>query len=186
MTTIILPQFPDNQITLSLFTNVQNSSQIRAGLTSSDHRLSQLAVLDATTLVSTSHVLAAVSRAVRDFKTGHHRTRTINSEIVFAMSGSNNIADALRRFGVKDESTALLVVQVCHDGGGGDGQAQDGVNVEEIVDGTKVDVTDEAIAQLTNLAVVKKNYKLPQTVSLTDTERLASLVVGAVSMRGYL
>lgn len=40
------------------------------------------------------------------------RTRTVHSEVLWALNPTNNISEAIRRYGVSDNTTALIVVRI--------------------------------------------------------------------------
>ncbi|KAK7204307.1 kinase binding protein CGI-121-domain-containing protein [Myxozyma melibiosi] len=182
--TLTLPQFPSSPLHLSLYTNVTNAPTIRSQLLSGNTAYSY-AFLDPSTILSISHVLAAVYRALTEREAGTMRTRTVNSEIVFSMAPSMNIGDALKRFGVKDESTALFVVKVADEAEDVVGAEEVGVALESIVEGESVALCDDALQALTDIEVVRKNYKIPQGVVLNDRIAAAQIVTGAIALRGY-
>ncbi len=58
------------------------------------------------------HVLAAIFRACRDDEEGIKKTGNVHSEVILSLSTTSNIGDAYRRFGIKAESKAVVVVHV--------------------------------------------------------------------------
>lgn len=152
---LYLPQFPDSQIFLTLYTNVTNASTIRSNLLSGNTKYSY-AFLDPKSIVSISHVLAAVYRALTERAAGSMRTRTVNSEIVFSMSPSMSIGDGLKRFGSKDDSTSILVVRLFEDEDKCADVTQVLTALDEIVDGDRIPISDSAIEPLTDIEIVRK------------------------------
>ncbi|KAJ8102089.1 kinase binding protein CGI-121-domain-containing protein [Lipomyces tetrasporus] len=181
--TLRLPQFPQSVVHVGLYTSVTNAATIRKELLSGNTRYSY-AFVDPRSMLSVAHVLAAVYRALTDMEAGGLRTRTLSSEVVFALGGTMNIADTLRRFGIADDSDSLLVVKVDTD------QTKRSNSVwaelEEIIQGTSIPVSDENIAQLTDIETVRKNYKLQPGISLVDRSEATKVVAGAIALRGYL
>lgn len=92
LTTLTLAHLPPHILILaSLFTSVTNSAEIRAQLLASNHDY-DYAFIDATTLVSTTHILTAIFRAVNDWMAGRLKTRNVHSEVVFSLGPNNNVS----------------------------------------------------------------------------------------------
>lgn len=139
--------------------------------------------------MSSTHVLAAVFKAVNDMLNSRLKSRNVHSEIVFDLSPTNNvrclssrsrshltcfvqIADSYRRFGVTDNTTSLLAIKV---GTGPIDRAADAsskdtgqkISLQSVtehlkanIEGQGLDFTDEELSQLTDMAAVNKVYKL--------------------------
>jgi EKC/KEOPS complex subunit CGI121/TPRKB len=91
-TPITLPHTPlTHQITISLFSPISNATTIRVQLLASNPDY-DYAFIDAASVLSTTHVLAAVERAIRDWSAGRGKSRNVHSEVVFALGGSNNVS----------------------------------------------------------------------------------------------
>ncbi|KAK9367397.1 kinase binding protein CGI-121-domain-containing protein [Lipomyces kononenkoae] len=181
--TLHLPQFPHSSVHIGLYTSVSNAATIRKELLAGNTRYSY-AFVDPRGVLSLAHVLAAVYRALTDMQAGTLRTKTLSSEIVFAFGGTMNIAETLRRFGINDNSDSLLVVKV-------DTDQMERTNsvwneLEGIIQGTSIPVTDENIEKLTDIETIRKNYKIQQGISLANRSEVTKIVTGAIALRGYL
>ena len=86
------------------------------------------------------------------------RTRSLNTEILFCLSSSNNISDSLNKFGGQESDTAFLVASVDQ----GLGQAR-----EVIVGDWAEDLT--SLPSLTDRQLLTKLHKL-KPPELTDLE----------------
>jgi EKC/KEOPS complex subunit CGI121/TPRKB len=91
METITLPHLPDSPIQVCLFNDVKNSAFLRQQLLQGNSDF-EYAFLDASVLISTSHVLAACFKAISDSLNSRLKTRNVHSEIVFALSPNNNVS----------------------------------------------------------------------------------------------
>lgn len=91
METIILPHLPDSPIQVCLFKNVQNAAFLRQQLLQGNTDF-EYAFLDASVLISRSHVLAACFRAISDALSARLKSRNVHSEIVFSLSPNNNVS----------------------------------------------------------------------------------------------
>ncbi|KAK9470753.1 kinase binding protein CGI-121-domain-containing protein [Dipodascopsis tothii] len=165
-----LARHPGTPVWTGLVRDVGNAAEIRAALLAGDAAY-EYAFVDASTILSREHLLAAVNRALTDREHDAVRTKNIHSEIVFALSPNGNISEALRRFGVADTTKDLVVVRV-----GGPAPP-----VAGLVAGTLEPLTDAALAACVRPDAVRKNYKL----KAADAE-LGPLVAGAIALRGYL
>lgn len=94
METISLPHLPHSPIQVGLFKNVQNAAFLRQQLLEGNTDF-EYAFLDASVLVSRSHVLAACFRAISDSLNGRLKSRNVHSEIVFSLSPNNNVSQCL-------------------------------------------------------------------------------------------
>ncbi|OMP86520.1 hypothetical protein BK809_0003690 [Diplodia seriata] len=156
--TLALPHLSHAPVHIALFQHVRNAAFLRQQLLAGNQAF-EYAFLDATALLSTTHVLAAVFRALNDQLNGRLRSRNVHSEIVFSLSPNNNIADSFRRFGVQDTTTALLAIKVPTDGHPLSA-AQVQAHLSESVEGTAVPFTDDSLAEFSDLARIRKTYKL--------------------------
>ncbi|KKY19473.1 putative zinc finger ccch-type protein [Diplodia seriata] len=156
--TLALPHLSHAPVHVALFQHVRNAAFLRQQLLAGNQAF-EYAFLDATALLSTTHVLAAVFRALNDQLNGRLRSRNVHSEIVFSLSPNNNIADSFRRFGVQDTTTALLAIKVPTDGHPLSA-AQVQAHLSESVEGTAVPFTDDSLAEFSDLARIRKTYKL--------------------------
>ncbi|KAH9843501.1 CGI-121-domain-containing protein [Rhodofomes roseus] len=150
-------------IHLALFHPVSHAAQIRARIV----RASQLegpegdaereavnfAFIDARLITSTLHLQTAIHQAILAEAQGALRTKTVHSEILWALSPNNNITEAIRRFGVSDNTTALIVVRV-----GSSGIPDIEHRMKAIATGDIRPLSD--LSKLTDWATVKKYYKL--------------------------
>ncbi|KAH7024273.1 kinase binding protein CGI-121-domain-containing protein [Macrophomina phaseolina] len=182
--TIVLPHLPHAPVHLALFRDVKNAAFLRRQLLDGNQAF-EYAFLDATAvcrhlaplrtrqkkktphprphrlfffLLSTTHVLAAVFRALNDHLNARLKSRNLHSEIVFSLSPNNNIADSFRRFGVQDTTTSLLAVKVSTETAPTSAEQVES-HLSESVEGTAIAFTDENLAEFTDLARIRKIYK---------------------------
>ncbi|KAF9732618.1 hypothetical protein PMIN06_012235 [Paraphaeosphaeria minitans] len=158
--TLTLPHYPTHPIHLALFRSVTNAPTLRSQLLSSNP-LFDYAFLDATVLLSPTHLLLAAQLALHAHLTGKGKTRTPHSELVFRLHPNNNIGEAYRKFGMGDESREVLVVKF---GGLGEAVAAEwvGKHLGEVVEGESVRMGEdmEEVAMFADVAKVRKIYKL--------------------------
>ncbi|RPD62153.1 CGI-121-domain-containing protein [Lentinus tigrinus ALCF2SS1-7] len=159
------PHLPSEYATVhvALYTNVTNSAEIRGRIVraaqlegpdgETEREAVNFAFLDARLICSPLHLQTAVYQAILAQVQGSIRTKTVHSEILWALNPTNNITEAIRRYGVADTTTALIVVRIC---------SPELNDVEKrmsaVVSGTLSSL--DALVDITDWASVKKYCKL--------------------------
>ncbi|KAF2404362.1 CGI-121-domain-containing protein [Trichodelitschia bisporula] len=157
-TTLQLPHLASHPVHISLFADVANAPFLRQQLLEGNSAF-EYAFLDASTIISVNHVLAAVFRAVNDLLHGRLKSRNVHSEIVFSLSPNNNIAESFRRFGISDTTRTLLAIKVLNS------PATDPIpdpssHLATHVQGQRVPFNDATLALTAEIPRVRKIYKL--------------------------
>jgi len=200
METITLPHLPHSPIQACLFKNVQNAAFLRQQLLQGNTDF-EYAFLDASVLVSRSHVLAACFRAISDSLNGRLKSRNVHSEIVFSLSPNNNvsqcqflhfnlhdrspttqIAESFRRFGIQDTSTHIVAVKVLKTP-----EQSVAEHLAANVQGELVALTDEALASVKDDSRIRKIYRLDQPKkgeSAVLGKEAESFIIGSMALKG--
>ncbi|KIO29161.1 hypothetical protein M407DRAFT_70869 [Tulasnella calospora MUT 4182] len=118
------PHLPNDlsRVFVGLLVNVKNASAIRSRIIAAstaagesgdvEREAVNFAFIDARTLTSREHLLAALYVALVAASHSDLTTKTVHSEIIWALNYSNNITESIKRFGVSDATTSLIVVRV--------------------------------------------------------------------------
>ncbi|KAH9215145.1 kinase binding protein CGI-121-domain-containing protein [Leptodontidium sp. 2 PMI_412] len=149
---------PNHDLHIALYHNVTNASflhqQLLAGNTDFEY-----ALIDASVILSRTHVLAAAYRAVNDMLENRLRSRNVHSEIVFSLSPNNNIAESFRRFGITPSTTSLLIIKLSTPT-----KTYLSSTVQEhlnsVIEGENVPFSDEVLSGGVDEKRVRKIYKL--------------------------
>ncbi|KAJ5307692.1 hypothetical protein N7476_008348 [Penicillium atrosanguineum] len=193
--TIDIPHLPSSlPVHVALYRNVENADYLKQQLLAGNSEF-EYALIDASMVLSRAHAITAIFRAINDYMNGRLKSRNVHSEIVFSFSSTNNIADSFRKFGIADSTEDLLVVKVSvapeitHD--------SVAAYLEASIKGTPVPFDDETLSQISDVAKIKKFYKLgalpdPKPISAeangvyTDDakRRLELSLLGAIALRG--
>ncbi|KAL4791972.1 kinase binding protein CGI-121-domain-containing protein [Aspergillus venezuelensis] len=190
--TIHLPHLPASlEVHAALYKDVQNAPFLRQQLLAGNADF-EYALIDASMVLSRAHALSAVFRAVNDYLNDRLKSRNTHSEIVFSFSSTNNIADSFRKFGISDATTSLLVIKVSvapkitHD--------TVAAHLAQSVEGTSVPFDDENLSGISDVAKIKKAYKLGALSSIPAGQangtadkakrQLELSVLGAIALRG--
>lgn len=156
-----LDLFPQYKVTVLLFNDVKNVSQLRRK--AMDGSI-EGALLNPAMIIDPFQVLVSVNKAIHLQLLGKMKTRSLNSEIIFNLSPTNNISEAFKKFGLSDSDSAVLVV-LTDDG-------TKALNSQEIishVEGQQVPLAD--LSQLTDFTKVKKMFKVS-----AEEEKIGSLL----------
>ncbi|KAF8351741.1 CGI-121-domain-containing protein [Amanita rubescens] len=144
-------------------------------------------------ITSKLHLQTAIYQAILAETGKALRTKTVHSEILWALNPTNNISEAIRRYGLpsnsssnsnSSDSTALLVVRVC---GSELSVAEAQEKMARVVQGTLVPL--DTLGSLTDWATIKKYHKLNNeswTKNISDVgERQAvdNIVISTVAMK---
>ncbi|KAK4690038.1 hypothetical protein P7C73_g18, partial [Tremellales sp. Uapishka_1] len=170
METYHLPHFPPahNTIHIASFSSVTNSPQIRRRLITAstlsgpegdlERAKVDFGFLEGKLLVSKIHLLTAIQTTLL-YSATSTRTHNLHSEILLYLSPNNNISDAIRKFGLSDQTTHLVLVKIT--------DREKSVEevwkeMEAVVEGEleSLDVLDEHEGGRTDWKAVDKLYKL--------------------------
>ncbi|KAK2810826.1 hypothetical protein FQN50_002649 [Emmonsiellopsis sp. PD_5] len=169
---------PTQPVHVALYRDLQNAQFLREQLLAGNTEF-EYAFIDASTILSTTHILAAVFRAVNDYQNNRLKSKNVHSEIVYSLSPNNNvlhppvpipvltleviadnlkIAESFRKFGITDATKDLLVVKfstspdITHDS-----VAQ---HLEKAIEGKPLPFDNENLRLVSDISKIKKAYKL--------------------------
>ncbi|KAH7001090.1 protein CGI121 [Ilyonectria destructans] len=192
--TITLEHLPSSyKVHAVLFRDVKNAPFLHQQLLARNGDF-EYGLVDASIVVSRLQLLSAVFKAAVNAVNGQLLTPNVHSEIVVALNSSSNITESYRRFGISPSTKDLIAIKITF-------PAEDGtppLNSEQIwehlkanVEGEALDLTDDNISAVTDLAKVRKYYKLNGLKWLDDIkdEKLKQketemLVMGGMALRG--
>ncbi|KAL5488403.1 hypothetical protein ACEPAI_6521 [Sanghuangporus weigelae] len=201
METFVYNHFPNriSSVHIALFASVKNAAELRSRIVKAattegpegeaEREAINFAFIEAKLVTSRLHLQTAVYQSMLADAQNALKTKTVHSEIIWSLNPTNNITEALRRFGVSDNSNSLLVVRVGQ-------QAVPASEVESqmksVVEGDLVPI--ETLSDITDWAAVKKYYKLNGESAVTALEKNRSkqnavvdeLVTSFVAMKSVM
>ncbi|KPI42543.1 EKC/KEOPS complex subunit [Cyphellophora attinorum] len=189
---VYLPHVPEElAVYVAYYRNVSNAAFLREQLLAGNHDF-EYAFIDASMVISRRQIFAATFRAINDLLHDRLKSRNVHSEIVFCLSSNNNIGEAFRRFGVGDATKNLIVVKVAEAADLTQDQVAEHLSAN--VKGEEVVFREEALEGISDIARIRKIYKLPAPSaskatngvhpSASDLEHLEAQILGAMALRG--
>lgn len=99
-----------------IYTGVENAQKIidfatdENGCIDETRGVACIALVDMACICSAFHLKLAVMKAALNQRNGNMKTRSLSSEILYLVSGTKNITEALKNFKVKSDSETIAVV----------------------------------------------------------------------------
>jgi EKC/KEOPS complex subunit CGI121/TPRKB len=193
---------PELALHVAFYRDVKNAPFLKQQLLDGNAHF-EYAFIDASMILTTTHVLAAAFRAMNDHLHERLKSRNVHSEIVFALSPNNNIGEAFRKFGICDTTSDLLVIKVSTSASMTSESVR--THLENAVEGTCVDFNDENLRAVSDLGKIRKAYKVGPNISprgkikpswsqlngvdgmdpaLKEKKELETAIFGAIALRG--
>ncbi|GAA0164454.1 hypothetical protein LIER_39790 [Lithospermum erythrorhizon] len=135
----------------------------------------ELALLNASLIPDISPVLAAAHKALVSNSRDSLTTRTIHSELVYNYSASKHISESLKRCGIGNDTTYILVARFR-------ASTEDIEAVRKLIKGKEIDL-DELESQA-NKPHILKHYKIPAPE--LEISSLADAVICRIASRDAL
>ncbi|KXN90555.1 hypothetical protein AN958_04227 [Leucoagaricus sp. SymC.cos] len=163
---------PDRAAThVALFRNVKNAASLRKRIISAatmegeagelEREEVNFAFIDARLITSRLHLQTAVYQSILAEAQEGLRTKTVHSEVLWNLNPTNNITEAIRRYGVSDTTASLFVVRI--DAGTLSGGEME-LRMKKVVDGDLVPLSQ--LREVTDWSTIKKYHKLANEPSL--------------------
>lgn len=122
------------------------------------------AFIDARLVTSKMMLETAIHQALLAEEQGALKTKYIHSEILWFLNPGNNISEAIRRFGVTESSTDIVVLRVFKDSEPRSIDVRK--DMEKVVEGQIAPLEDLP----TDWAALKKYYKLGSDTALVQAD----------------
>mmetsp|Transcript_19018 Transcript_19018/g.57475 ORF Transcript_19018/g.57475 Transcript_19018/m.57475 type:complete len:176 (+) Transcript_19018:122-649(+) len=145
-----IPGNPDAQLSVTLFRDVQNSKELQervvAGTLPAD-----CSVINAVLIPDLFLLRVAAEIALQAQQRGKLKTRSLHAELVHNLSGSRHITESLRRFGISEQVSHVLIARF-------DATAEQMSAVGDAVKGTSAPVAE--LSSLADAPLIQKYHKI--------------------------
>lgn len=150
MVTYNLDTHPGQTLDLLLFTDVTNSRDLLNSMQSGTLE-TEFAFFNAFLVPDVFPILAAAHKTLLVLSHGGLVTRTLHSELIYNFSGSKHITESLRRCGIGDNSSYVLVARF---------NATDEMleAARSLVNGKEINVED--LGRSADRSLIQKHYKI--------------------------
>ncbi|RLN98963.1 hypothetical protein BBJ28_00000946 [Nothophytophthora sp. Chile5] len=168
-------EFLYSTLHVGYYTDVKNSAELRQGLLDKKFDVAllnaQLVCMLSFDLVAPFQIHAAASRALLCDASGRLTTRSLHAELVFNLSGSRNVSESFRRFGINDACTSVVLCVF-------DADEATLKEMETLVEGSLLPFSEVGThLRPEDVKLIKKFYKIQ------DQELTCSSLVDAVTCR---
>ena len=193
---------PTRSLALRLYGNVRNAAAVKKAIieASADdaNALKEATVIDPSLVVSVLHVVAAANIVLSRVAAAADsapceaakpaagaapapgrrglKTRSVHLELIYCLSASKSISDAMRSFGIGDASTSLLVAQF-------EGAEATLAPIEAIIEGERIPLGELASQDSRSAAGSSKAQRIAQHFKITADELSVSSLEDAVVTR---
>ncbi|KAK9109191.1 hypothetical protein Sjap_017251 [Stephania japonica] len=139
-----------SSLSLALFTDVTNSRELLKSMQAGTLE-PEVAFLNALLIPDAFPVLAAAHKTLVSKSRESLTTRTLHSELVYNYSGSKHITESLKRCGISENSTYVLVARF-------NASPDEMKAIEKLVGGKEIDL--EELEARADKAQIQKHYKI--------------------------
>eukprot|EP01069_Polyplicarium_translucidae_P012707 Polyplicarium_translucidae@DN551_c0_g1_i1.p1 len=158
--TELCPLFNGRVVVTALFIDVPDVPDLISRIPEQDLTPCPHALVDAQTLMSKRHLLHGVLRAIGNETSKKMVTRSLSSEILYSLSANKNISEALKFFGVREDTKAFAVALI-------DPTDDQVLTFEEAVGGRLVELSDEYLSSFSLTDKIQNHAKiLPEEIAL--------------------
>ncbi|KAK6946118.1 hypothetical protein RJ641_013662, partial [Dillenia turbinata] len=156
-------------LSLALFEDVTNSKELLESMQAGTLE-PEVALLNASLIPDVFPVLAAATKTLVAKSRDSLTTRTLHSELVYNYSGSKHISESLKRCGISESSSYVLVARF-------GASADEMVDIKKLINGKEIGL--EELERRADEAQIKKHYKITKeecqisTLAMSITCRIA-------------
>ncbi|XP_014205326.1 EKC/KEOPS complex subunit Tprkb [Copidosoma floridanum] len=148
--TIKLDDLTGKQLSVHLFSNVQNIEEIHEKLMTKELAC---CIIKAQLVLDPFQIAVAANKAALNEKYKQLITRTLYTEVIYCLSTSKNISQSLTTFGISNEVKDIVVVQIY--------DTSEKKALEKLIDSVKGQrVPVSKLPEFSNVDLIKKTYKI--------------------------
>lgn len=160
--TFSFPQFPDYTVYVGYYTDITSNTLkvVKNELVSGNQRYNYCFVNTAH-LISVDQLYCSLHRSIQNHVFGRMKAKTLNTEILYNLSPTNNINEALKRFGVDESHSDIIVIKVAQNSE--EDLLSCNAGIEELLSANSTtDLEDSVLVNRVDLKKFLKLFKIQQ------------------------
>ncbi|ODV95872.1 hypothetical protein PACTADRAFT_75084 [Pachysolen tannophilus NRRL Y-2460] len=177
---IVLPQFPNITVLITLFNEVKNLKEIKNKLIEKDRNY-DYSFINPSMILSIEQLYSSIYKTLLSVENKTLKSNSVNSELILNLSNMNKIVDSLNRFGINEKNDNLIVVKFILQDDDKLSVKDHLMNLEKIIKGELVEFNDINLMKLVDLSQIKKTFKL--NGESDNIERLSKLIIGITQLK---
>ncbi|POW05616.1 hypothetical protein PSTT_09561 [Puccinia striiformis] len=174
-------EFFSSVINVWLFEEVKNANEIKKADITLQLFCRQIQI------TSRQHLITAVSQALVTRSHGTLKTKTLHSEILWTLSPGTNIMEAIKKFGLGPQTSALLLVKLQPIQAEPDSLSNEGLDqaARALVDGNLVSL-DHLGKSIVNWKELRRMYKINDDLVIKELERKSKTTAGDLELHAMI
>lgn len=154
-----VPIFDSHQALAVLVNDVKNLDTIKTNLIQGNKEY-DYAFINGKNIVCLEQLYSAYYKVMQNHHYGTMKSKSLHTEIIYALSPFKNIMDCLNKFGVSKQSDTLLVLKIVKsEHATAEYFSSEFSKVKTIVDGSFVALSDMNLQTTADIKSIVKNYK---------------------------
>lgn len=177
------PQYPGITLFLAYFNNVDpvTLSTVKSELVKRNAEY-DYCFLSTSHIISMEQLHSSLHKSIQNHVNDCMKANTLNTEIILNLSPVNNINDALKRFGVDESRTDVIVIKAFETTQNTDFHALD-AKLSSLLGAPSVELNDKVLGEVVDLKKFRKVFKLTEE-SLLAHESYTKGAIAASLLRG--
>lgn len=181
--TILYPQYPELTIFLAYFNDVESPtlSLVKRELVNRNEEY-DFCFLSTSHIISMEQLHSSLHKSIQNFVNGNMKAKTLNTEFILNLSPVNNINDALKRFGVDETRTDVIVLKAFETSSTSDFELLE-KDLSLLLSASTTALNDSVLESTVDLKKFRKVFKLTED-SLLAHESYTKGAIAASLLRG--
>jgi EKC/KEOPS complex subunit CGI121/TPRKB len=156
----VIPVFTKYKCFAVLVNNVENLQTIKENLIKGNTDY-DYAFINAKNITSLEQLYSVYYKVMLDERNGTMKSRTLHTEIIYALSPFKNIMDCLNKYGISKTADSLLVIKIMNaEDASAENVQYQLANIKAIVHGDFIELSDINLQKSVDMKLLEKNYKL--------------------------
>lgn len=181
-----VPIFTSHKALAVLVNDVQNLETIKKNLIQGNREY-DYAFINAKNIVCMEQLYSAYYKVMQNFHYETMKSKSLHTEIIYALSPFKNIMDCLNKFGISKQSDAIVVLKLVKTEEANLEYFESQLaNIKAIINGDFVELNDVNLQSTADIKSIIKNYKckFDQAQPENDWGTLTRNLVSIIQLKG--